>query len=248
MERFQWRRLADLYVVNDSAQEPVIANNGNGTFTDIAGPASVEDAGAGMGVSWLDYDTTGQTGYLRCDMWTAAGERIASQGKFSERNAPKAVRALYRKHAMGNSLFRKLGCRQFSRCNNCNWCGNGAVGVVQRRVGFWIMTGSSTSMLRTDWYPVHRATISIVFSGGKWFSKSPQEAKPSHDYEQGWECDQRVDRADGTWSGFERNVFYANNRDGTFSDVFRAVGLDFLEDGRRLCPADFDHDGGRKFF
>ena len=74
-------------------------------------------------------------------------------------------------------------------------------------------------------------------------AKSPEAARPSHDYEQGWNAINELIRADGTWSGFERNVFYANNRDGTFSDVSGAVGLDFLEDGRAFALADFDHDG-----
>jgi tetratricopeptide (TPR) repeat protein len=38
-------------------------------------------------------------------------------------------------------------------------------------------------------------------------------------------------------------VFYANNGNGTFSDVSGAVGLDFLEDGRAFAFADLDHDG-----
>ena len=79
-------------------------------------------------------------------------------------------------------------------------------------------------------------------------ANSPDEAKPSHDYEQGWSAINELIRADGTWSGFERNVFYANNRDGTFSDVSGAVGLDFLEDGRAFALADFDHDGRLEVF
>ncbi len=74
-------------------------------------------------------------------------------------------------------------------------------------------------------------------------ANSPTEAKPAHDYEQGWNALNELIRSDGTWSGYERNVFYANNRDGTFSDVSGAVGLDFLEDGRSFALADFDHDG-----
>ena len=50
-------------------------------------------------------------------------------------------------------------------------------------------------------------------------------------------------RSDGTWSGFERNVFYANNRDGTFSDVSGTRRPGLLEDGRPLPSRDFDHDG-----
>jgi hypothetical protein len=74
-------------------------------------------------------------------------------------------------------------------------------------------------------------------------ANSPDQAKPSHDYEQGWNAINELIRSDGTWSGFERNVFYANNRDGTFSDVSGAVGMDFLEDGRAFALADFDRDG-----
>ena len=79
-------------------------------------------------------------------------------------------------------------------------------------------------------------------------AKSPDQAKPSHDYEQGWSAINELIRADGTWSGFERNVFFANNKDGTFSDVSGAVGLDFLEDGRSFALADFDQDGRQEIF
>src|SRR5207248_7643032 len=65
---------------------------------------------------------------------------------------------------------------------------------------------------------------------------------------QGWLAINELIRADGTWSGYERNVFYANNGDGTFSDVSGAIGLDFVEDGRSFALADFDHDGRLEVF
>ena len=74
-------------------------------------------------------------------------------------------------------------------------------------------------------------------------ASSPDDARASHEYEQGWNAVNELIRSDWTWSGYERNVFYANNRDGTFSDVSAAVGLDFVEDGRSFALADFDHDG-----
>jgi tetratricopeptide (TPR) repeat protein/thiol-disulfide isomerase/thioredoxin len=74
-------------------------------------------------------------------------------------------------------------------------------------------------------------------------ARSPDEARASHEYEQGWNAINELIRSDGTWSGYERNVFYANNRDGTFSDVSAVVGMDFVEDGRAFALADFDHDG-----
>src|SRR5260370_41832308 len=79
-------------------------------------------------------------------------------------------------------------------------------------------------------------------------ANSPEEARPSHDYEQGWSAINELIRADGMWSGYERNIFYANNGDGTFSDISGVIGLDFLEDGRAFALADFDHDGRQEVF
>jgi len=49
-------------------------------------------------------------------------------------------------------------------------------------------------------------------------------------------------------SGYERNIFYANNGDETFSDISGVIGLDFPEDGRAFALADFDHDGRLEVF
>src|SRR5262249_48371016 len=79
-------------------------------------------------------------------------------------------------------------------------------------------------------------------------ANSPAAAQPAQKYEQGWNALNEALRSDATWSGFERNVFYANNRDGTFSYVSGALGLDFLEDGRAFALSDFDHDGRLEMF
>ena len=50
-------------------------------------------------------------------------------------------------------------------------------------------------------------------------------------------------RSDSTWNGHERNVFLANNRDGTFSDISGITGVDFRDDSRAFALADFDGDG-----
>ena len=62
-------------------------------------------------------------------------------------------------------------------------------------------------------------------------------------YERGWNAINELVRSDNSWNGHERNVFFANNRDGTFSEVSGAVGLDFPEDSRCFALADIDHDG-----
>src|SRR4029077_10273919 len=98
----------DLYVVNDFGRKNLYRNNGDGTFTDVAAQAAAEDVGAGMSVSWLDYDNDGAEDLYVGNMWTAAGERLSAQQNFKSDSA-KEVRVLYRKHAMGNSLLRNRG-------------------------------------------------------------------------------------------------------------------------------------------
>ncbi len=94
----------DLYVVNDFGRKNLYRNNGDGTFTDVAAEAAAEDTGAGMSVSWLDYDDDGAPDLYVGNMWTAAGQRVAAQEIFKSKSS-EGVRFLYQKHAMGNSLL-----------------------------------------------------------------------------------------------------------------------------------------------
>jgi tetratricopeptide (TPR) repeat protein/thiol-disulfide isomerase/thioredoxin len=230
----------DLYVVNDFGRKNLYRNNGDGTFTDVAEQLGVEDVGAGMGVCWFDYDNDDADDLYVADMWTGAGERISAQEIF-QKDAPERVRAFYRKHARGNSLFRNTHKAFDDK--------SASAGV---EIGRWSWSCDAWDFDHdgfADLYMTNgmvsgpsRADLNSFF----WrqvVANSPNEAKPSHDYEQGWNAINELIRADGTWSGYERNVFYVNNRDGTFSDVSGAVGLDFLEDGRAFALADFDHDG-----
>jgi len=240
----------DLYVVNDFGRKNLYRNDGDGTFTDVAEQAGLEDVGAGMGVCWFDYDNDGAADLYVANMWTAAGERIAAQEMFKH-HAPEEVRSLYRKHAMGNSLFR----------NNRRSDGSSAFqdSTESAGVGMGRWSWSSDAWdFDHDGFPDLYITNGMVSGPSRddlnsffWrqvVAQSPEQAKPAHDYEQGWNAINELIRADGTWSGFERNVFYANNQDGTFSDVSGAVGLDFLEDGRAFALADFDHDGRQEAF
>jgi enediyne biosynthesis protein E4 len=50
----------DLYIANDFGNNAYLHNNGDGTFTNIAGKAGVKDPGFGMGVAVDDYDGDGR--------------------------------------------------------------------------------------------------------------------------------------------------------------------------------------------
>ncbi|MFZ0773266.1 MAG: FG-GAP-like repeat-containing protein [Candidatus Sulfotelmatobacter sp.] len=245
----------DLYVVNDFGRKNLYRNNGDGTFTDVAAEAGVEDIGAGMSVCWLDYDNVGAEDIYVADMWTAAGERVSAQEIF-KKDAPEDVRALYRKHAMGNSLFRNGEFRNGGLRSSGDIFEDRtqAAGVG---MGRWSWSSDAFDFDH-DGFPdlyIANGMVSGVsrqdLNGFFWrqvVANSPDQAKPAYDYEQGWGAINELIRADGTWSGFERNVLYANNRDGTFSNVSGAVGMDFVEDGRAFALADFDQDGRQEVF
>lgn len=230
----------DLYVVNDFGRKNLYRNNGDGTFTDVAPEAKAEDVGAGMSVSWFDANDGGAQDLYVANMWTAAGVRISMLEEFKKDSAPD-VRALYQKHAMGNSLLRNRGDR-FEDATELSGTG----------VGRWSWTSDSLDFDHdgfADLYVVNgmvsgpsRSDLNSFF----WrqvVGNSPDEAGSSLNYEQGWNAVNELIRSDETWSGYERNILYANNRDGTFSDVSAVVGLDFIEDGRSFALADFNHDG-----
>lgn len=235
----------DLYVVNDFGRKNLYRNRGDGTFTDVAGEAGVEDIGAGMSACWLDYSGTGARDLYVADMWTAAGERITAQEAFQS-TAASEIRGLYRKHAMGSSLFRNQGSN-FADVTSTAGVGNGRWAWSSDEWDFdhdgfpdiYIANGMISGPSRQDLNSFFWRQV---------VANSPSTAKPSPAYEQGWNAINELVRADGCWSGYERNVLYANNRDGTFADVSGAMGLDFIEDGRAFALADFDHDGRQEIF
>ena len=235
----------DLYVVNDFGRKNLYRNQGDGTFIDVASRAAVEDIGAGMSVSWLDYDNDGADDLYVANMWTAAGERISTQEIF-KKDSPKEVRSLYQKHAMGNSLLHNRGAA-FDDATKASGAGMGRWSWSSDAFDFdhdgfpdlYIANGMVSGPSRQDLNSFFWRQVVAC---------SPDDARASHTYEQGWNAINELIRSDGTWSGYERNVFYANNRDGTFSDVSAVVGLDFAEDGRAFALADFDHDGRLEVF
>ena len=230
----------DLYVVNDFGRKNLYRNNGDGTFTDVARQAGVEDVGAGMSVCWADFDNDGAEDLYVANMWTAAGVRVSLEDEFRQ-ESPAAVRALYQKHAMGNSLLRSRG-NEFEDATDSSGAGMGRWSWSSDSIDFdhdgfadlYVTNGMVSG-------PSHGDLNSFFWR--QVVANSPDGAGSSPAYEQGWNAINELIRSDRTWSGYERNVFYANNGDGTFSDVSGVVGLDFIEDGRSFALGDFDHDG-----
>jgi tetratricopeptide (TPR) repeat protein len=230
----------DLYVVNDFGRKNLYRNNGDGTFTDVAREAGVEDVGAGMSGAWLDFDKDGREDLYVANMWTAAGIRVSTQDIFQKDASPE-VRSFYQMHAMGNALFRNkgekfadVGARSGTAMGRWSWSSDSWDFNHDGYPDLYIANGMISGATRDDLNSFFWRQV---------VANSPNDPRPSHAYEQGWNAINELIRSDGTWSGFERNIFYLNNRDGTFSDVSGVVGLACIEDSRTFALADFDRDG-----
>jgi Flp pilus assembly protein TadD/peroxiredoxin len=233
--------LADLYVANDFGRSNLYRNDGNGKFTAVSTEAGVEDPGAGMSACWFDFDGDGKQDIYVANMWSAAGMRVSGQGNF-RKSDPEDIRGLYHQHAQGNSLYRNLGNGKFKNVSQ----------EAGAETGRWAWSSDSWDFDHDGHPDLYIANGYISgpdardLSSFFWrqvVANSPATATPSLPYEQGWNAINELIRSDSSWSGSERNVFYINNRDGTFSEASGVTALDFPDDSRAFALADLDHDG-----
>jgi len=233
--------LPDLCIANDFGSSQLYRNNGDGTFAVASKESHIEDVGAGMSACWSDFNNDGHQDIYITSMWEAAGQRVSEQPQFHQA-APERIRALYQRHARGNALYRNQGDGTFQ---NIGQKASVAMGRWSWSADFWDFDQDGyPDLYVTNGYisAVDRNDIASFF----WrqvVAKSPEGDTASTAYEHGWNAINELIRSDHSWNAYERNVMFANNRDGTFSEVSGVVGLDFLEDSRSFALADIDHDG-----
>jgi len=231
----------DLFVVNDFGSSQLYRNDGNGHFTHVSTGAHVEGVGAGMSCCWCDFDNDGLQDVYVPSMWEAAGQRVSSQRQFHAQ-APEHIRGLYQRHARGNALYRNRGDGTFENIahqaavemGRWSWCSDFFDFDHDGYSDLYVANGYLSSVDRED------------LAGFFWrqvVAKSPEDATPAQAYERGWNAINELVRSDHTWHGYARNVLFANNRDGTFSELSGPSGLDFIEDSRSFALTDIDHDG-----
>jgi Flp pilus assembly protein TadD/peroxiredoxin len=233
--------LPDLYVANDFGRANLYRNRGNGTFQAVSTEAQVNEPGAGMSACWSDVDNDGKQDIYEANMWSAAGLRVSAQKNFQEQ-APEPIRKIYRRHARGNSLYRNQGNGVFSdvtaragvEMGRWSWCSD-----------FWDFDhdGYPDLYIANGYISAPQKDDLGSFFWRQVVGKSPQDATPSPAYEHGWNALNELIRSDRSWSGYERNVLYVNNRDGSFTEASGALSMDFPEDSRSFALADLDHDG-----
>ena len=238
---FDANGLPDLYVANDFGRSNLYRNNGDGTFSCVSTEAHADDAGAGMSACWFDFDNDGRQDIYVSNMWSAPGIRVSQQEQFRKEDQEK-VRSLYRQHARGNSLYRNLGDGKFQNVAE-------STGTA---MGRWAWSSDSWDFDHDGYADLYVANGYITgpqtrdlasFFWRQVVAKSPEQPAPSPNYELGWNAINEMIRSDASWSGRERNTFYINNRDGTFSEISGLSALDFPDDSRSFALTDLDGDG-----
>jgi len=232
----------DLYVVNDFGRKVLYRNNRNGTFTDVSAEAGIEDPGEGMSMTWFDYDNDGWDDIYVVNMWESAGRRVTGQPEFMPA-APEPVRRVFRQDAMGNTLlhneggngkFRETTEESGTRFGGWNW-GSGAWdvdhdGYADLYVANGFVSGESREDLSSFYW--RQIAARALDAGGR-----------AQAYVDAWSAINEFIRSGYTWSGYQRNNFYVNNRDSTFTEAAFVLGIDCIEDSRSFALSDLDGDG-----
>ena len=102
----------DLYVANDFGTNNYYQNN-QGTFTDIAAQAGVEDRSPGMASTWGDVNGDGFMDLQVSNMFSGAGNRIAFQPQYKKGSQSNTI-ASHQRFARGNTLLINRGNGTFS--------------------------------------------------------------------------------------------------------------------------------------
>jgi Flp pilus assembly protein TadD/peroxiredoxin len=231
----------DLLVVNDFGTNNLYRNKGDGTFEDVAAAAGVLDHAAGMSAAFVDYDNDGLLDIYTGNMWSDAGQRVTASPGFMP-DAPPEVRALYQRHARGNSLFRNRGDGTFEDVTI----------PARAAMGRWAWSSDGLDFDADGWEDLYVANGMISRQGDEgdldgffWrqvVARSPLSFVKGTPYDDAWRAINQL-LVHGSIAMRQRNVFLRNDGEGGFDDVSATVGLDLDQDGRSFVIMDLDRDG-----
>ena len=211
------------------------------TFEDVAAAAGVLDHGAGMSAAFLDYDNDGLLDIYTGNMWSASGLRVTVGARLHARRAAD-VRALYRRHARGNSLFRNRGDGRFEDKTL----------EARAEMGRWAWSSDALDFDSDGWEDLYVANGMLTrerrpddLDGFFWrqvVARSPLTRVKGTPYDDAWRAINQLLIHESIASR-QRNVFLRNDGQGGFDEVSGAVGLDLDQDGRSFAVLDIDRDG-----
>ncbi|HEX6739549.1 MAG TPA: FG-GAP-like repeat-containing protein, partial [Vicinamibacteria bacterium] len=239
----------DLAVANDFGRKNLWHNEGRKDgkvhFRDVAAEAGAEDIGAGMSATWLDYDHDGKLDLYLGNMWSAAGQRVTAAAGFMPEATPE-VRALYRRHARGNTLLRNRGGGRFEDVTL----------PARAEMGRWAWSSDALDFDLDGWDDLYVVNGMFTRDRGDrgvedldsffWrqvTARSPLTRATGTPYDDAWRAINRLLVAEGSQAPHERSALMRNDGRGGFDEVAGALGLDLDQDGRSFAVGDFDQDG-----
>ena len=218
----------DLFVANDFGRKNLYRASGAGAsprFEDVAAAAGVEDYGAGMSATFLDYDNDGRLDIYTGNMWTAAGQRVTAVPGFKP-DAPQETRDIYRRHVRGNALFRNRGDGTFEDVTL----------AAHAEFGRWAWSSDALDFDNDGWEDLYivngmftreddEPAIDVdSFFWRQVVGQSPLTRTPGTRYDDGWRATNRLLVADGAQAQHERNVLLRNNGQGGFDEISGTAG------------------------
>jgi Flp pilus assembly protein TadD len=235
----------DLLVANDFGTKNLYRNlgrrDGKVTFEDVAERAGVLDHGAGMSAAFLDYDNDGRLDIYTGNMWSAPGRRITAHPAFLPQ-VPAEVRALYRRHARGNTLLRNRGDGTFEDVTL----------AARAEMGRWAWSSDALDFDSDGWDDLYVVNGMLTrdeapedLEGFFWrqvVARSPLTRVTGTPYDEAWRAINHL-LVRGSIASRQRNVFLRNDGRGGFDDVSGVLGLDLDQDGRSFAVLDLHQDG-----
>jgi tetratricopeptide (TPR) repeat protein len=160
-------------------------------------------------------------------------------------DATPEVRALYRRHARGNALFRNLGNGRFEDKTL----------EANAAMGRWAWSSDAIDFDSDGWDDLYivngMLTRKADAAGGGdlegffWrqvVARSPLTRVPGTPYDDAWRAINQL-LIHGSIAGRQRNVFLRNDGHGGYDEISGALGLDLDQDGRSFAVLDIDRDG-----
>ena len=239
----------DVFVGNDFAPASLYVNQ-QGHFVDVSKVSGADRILFGMGASWGDFDNDGDLDLYASAMSSTAGKRIMSNARNFAAGLSLADKRARHLAARGNALLRNDTGGFFKpRAGNAFADLTEVPAFEATRDAHWAYSAQFFDADNDGWLD--------IYSPNGFFTSSlpPADGTPRElcsDYWRGVTLENPhssaldfgpVGAGRMSFSGPERDKFFASDRGKGFVDLSYLSGLDSPLDGRTFAYADFDHDG-----
>ena len=256
----------DLYVTNALKANLLYRNNGDGTFSNIASSAGVNDFGNGSGIAWGDYNNDGyldlhvtnfgQANRLYQNNGDMTFEEVGSiagvndsggghSGAWADYDNDGHIDLYVVNYNANNRLYKNNGDETFRDVSI-------DAGVNDGSKGIGMVWGDYDNDGDIDLYVVNQYSANLLYQNigngtfedianaagvGDDFAGKNGHSADFGDYDNDGDLDLYVSHDGGI------NRLYHNNGDGTFNEEGNELGLDDDGPGGGVAWGDYDNDG-----